>query len=67
MEGGGLGGEEKMTGKETGWRDRDVLAVVAFAEVPEPDVVEVVQAEGTRDGVDEDGVGDGDGEDVGEV
>lgn len=37
--------------------------VVAFAEVPEADLVEVVQAEGAREGVDEGYVGWGGGGD----
>lgn len=44
------------------------LIVVAFAEVPEPDLVEVVQAEGAGEGIDEDYVLRGGGrEDIGEV
>jgi hypothetical protein len=46
---------------------RDSLVVVAFAEIPEADLVEVVQADGAGDGVDQDGVGDGGGDYVGEV
>jgi hypothetical protein len=45
----------------------DSLAVVAFAEVPQADLVEVVEADRAGDGVDEDGVGDGRGDYIGEV
>lgn len=43
------------------------FVVVAFAEVPQADLVEVVKAEGTGEGVDEDGITGGGGDDVGYV
>jgi hypothetical protein len=43
---------------------RYALAVVAFAEIPEADLVEVVEADRAGDGVDEDSVRDGGGDDV---
>ena len=43
----------------------DALVVVALAEIPEADLVEVVETYGTGDGVDEDCIGNGGGDDVG--
>jgi hypothetical protein len=40
---------------------------VPLAKVPEADLVEVVQADGLGDAVDQGGVGDGRGDDVGQV
>lgn len=40
---------------------------VTFAKVPEADLVEVVQSDGLGDGVDEARVGNGGGDDVGEI
>ena len=45
----------------------DALVVVALAEVPQTDLVEVVEPDGAGDTVDEDGIGDGEGNDVGEI
>jgi hypothetical protein len=43
------------------------VAIIAFTEVPEANLVEIVEADGAGDGVYEDGVGDGGGDYVGEV
>jgi hypothetical protein len=40
----------------------DSLAIIAFAEVPQADLVEVVEADGAGDGVDKYSVGDGRGD-----
>lgn len=45
----------------------DTLVEVPFAKGPEADLVEVVQADGLGDAVDQGGVGDRGGDDVGEV
>jgi hypothetical protein len=53
---------------EVGGREGGGLHIsVTFAKVPEADLVEVVQPDGLGDGVDEARVGDGRGDDVGEV
>ena len=43
----------------------DTLAVVTLTEAPEADLVEVVETDGTSDGVEEDRIGDGGGDDIG--
>lgn len=45
----------------------DALTVVALAEVPQTDLVKIVQPDGSGDRVDEDGIGDGERDDVGEI
>jgi hypothetical protein len=45
----------------------DSFAIIASTEVPEANLVEIVEADGAGDGVNEDGVGDGGGDYVGEV
>lgn len=45
----------------------DALVVVALAEVPQPDLVEIVEAERAREGVDEDDVAGARRDDVGQV
>nr|POF16534.1 hypothetical protein CFP56_24052 [Quercus suber] len=45
----------------------DALAIVALTEVPEADGVEVVQTKGLGETVDEHAIGEGGGDDVGEV
>ena len=45
----------------------DSLAVIAFAEVPQTNLVEVVEADGAGDGVDKYSVGDGGRDYIGEV
>lgn len=47
----------------------DPFVVVAFAEIPQPHLVEVMETDGSSDAVDQHGVGiaDADGDDVGEV
>lgn len=46
---------------------RDALIIVTLTEVPQADLVEIVQPDRTGDGIDQDGIGHGDGDDVGEV
>lgn len=46
---------------------RDALIGIALAEIPQPDLVEIVQPNGPGDTVDQDGVGDGHGDDMGQV
>jgi hypothetical protein len=50
-----------------GWAVGYSFVVVAFAEVPEADLVEVVKTKGARERVDELDVAGGGGDDVGEV
>lgn len=45
----------------------DAVAIVALAEAPQADLVEVVQADGTGDGVDKNGIGHGKGDNIGQV
>lgn len=45
----------------------DALAVVALAEIPQADLVEIVQPNGAGDRVDEDGIGDRERDNVGEI
>lgn len=45
----------------------DAHVVVALAKVPESDLIEIVESEGAGDGIDENGVGDGAGDNVREV
>ena len=40
---------------------------VAFAERPQADLIEVVEAKGASDGIDQDGVWDGQGNDIGQI
>jgi hypothetical protein len=45
----------------------DSLVVITFTEVPEANLVEIVETDGARNGIYEDGVGNGGGDDVSEV
>ena len=51
----------------TAQRDDDLLVVVSLTEVPQADLVKVVQAQTTGDRVQEPGVCDGDGDDLGDI
>lgn len=45
----------------------DSICIVAFTVIPHAHLVEVVQTDGLGDGVDQDGIGYRDGDDVGEI
>lgn len=46
---------------------RDTLIVIPFAEIPQPNLIEVVQPDRSRNTVDEEGIGDGDGDDMRQI
>ena len=46
---------------------RDALIVIALAEIPQPNLVEIVQPDRSRNTVDEEGIGDRQGDDMRQI